>query len=133
MKSFENVLPKLVIAPGFVLGFAFIYGLMIWSGVLSVTNSRMLPNYDEFAGLAQYAKLWEMDRWYVALKNLGIFSVLYVGGSMLLGMLLAIFLDQKIRFEGVMSRCATWMPSCASKCAPRSSGSTWCRASPPCM
>ena len=24
MKSFENLLPKLVIAPGFVLGFAFI-------------------------------------------------------------------------------------------------------------
>jgi glucose/mannose transport system permease protein len=55
MKSFENVLPKLVIAPGFVLGFAFIYGLMIWNGVLSVTNSRMLPNYDEFVGLEQYA------------------------------------------------------------------------------
>jgi|GEM_PF-3086788 len=29
MKSFETVLPKLVIAPGFVLGFAFIYGFMI--------------------------------------------------------------------------------------------------------
>lgn len=74
MKSFENILPKLVIAPGFVLGFAFIYGFMIWNGVLSMTNSRMLPNYDEFVGLAQYGKLWEMDRWIVALKNLGIFS-----------------------------------------------------------
>ena len=100
MKSFENLLPKLVIAPGFVLGFAFIYGLMIWNGVLSLTGSRMLPNYDHFVGLAQYAQLWQMDRWYVALKNLGIFSVLYVGGSMALGMVLAIFLDQKIRAEG---------------------------------
>lgn len=100
MKTFENLLPKLVIAPGFVLGFAFIYGLMIWNGVLSVTGSRMLPNYDNFVGLAQYAQLWQMDRWYVALKNLGIFSVLYVGGSMAVGMVLAIFLDQKIRAEG---------------------------------
>jgi hypothetical protein len=74
MKTFENLLPKLVIAPGFVLGFAFIYGFMIWNGVLSVTGSRMLPNYDEFVGLEQYARLWEMDRWYIALKNLGIFS-----------------------------------------------------------
>ena len=102
MKSFENTLPKLVIAPGFVLGFAFIYGLMIWNGLLSVTNSRMLPNYDEFVGLEQYVRLWDMDRWYIALKNLGIFSILYVGGSMLLGMVLAIFLDQKIRGEGVL-------------------------------
>lgn len=100
MKSFENLLPKLVIAPGFVLGFAFIYGLMIWNGVLSVTGSRMLPNYDNFVGLGQYVQLWSMDRWYVALKNLGIFSVLYVGGSMAVGMVLAIFLDQKIRAEG---------------------------------
>ena len=100
MKPFENLLPKLVIAPGFVLGFAFIYGLMIWNGVLSMTGSRMLPNYENFVGLEQYAQLWTMDRWYVALKNLGIFSVLYVGGSMLVGMVLAIFLDQKIRAEG---------------------------------
>ena len=100
MKSFENLLPKLVIAPAFVLGFAFIYGLMIWNGVLSLTGSRMLPNYENFVGLDQYAALWEMDRWYVALKNLGIFSVLYVGGSMAVGMVLAIFLDQKIRAEG---------------------------------
>lgn len=100
MKSFENLLPKLVIAPGFVLGFAFIYGLMIWNGVLSMTGSRMLPNYENFVGLEQYVQLWSMDRWYVALKNLGIFSVLYVGGSMLVGMVLAIFLDQKIRAEG---------------------------------
>jgi glucose/mannose transport system permease protein len=102
MKSFEKLLPKLVIAPGFVLGFAFIYGFMIWNGVLSVTGSRMLPNYDAFVGLDQYVRLWGMDRWYIALKNLGIFSVLYVGGSMLIGMVLAIFLDQKVRAEGVL-------------------------------
>jgi glucose/mannose transport system permease protein len=102
MKSFETLLPKLVITPAFVLGFAFIYGLMIWNGVLSLTGSRMLPNYENFVGLDQYAALWEMDRWYVALKNLGIFSALYVGGSMAVGMVLAIFLDQKIRAEGLL-------------------------------
>ncbi len=100
--NLETWLPKLVIAPAFVLGFAFIYGFMVWNGVLSVTGSRMLPNYDEFVGLAQYQQLFEMDRWWVALKNLGIFSVLYVGGSMLIGMILAIFLDQKVRGEGVL-------------------------------
>lgn len=98
----EIWLPKLVIAPGFMLGFAFIYGFMVWNGILSVTGSRMLPNYEEFVGLAQYERLFEMDRWWVALKNLGIFSTLYVGGSMLLGMALAIFLDQKIRGEGFL-------------------------------
>lgn len=101
-RSIESWLPKAVIAPGFVLGFAFIYGLMIWNGILSVTGSRMLPNYDEFVGLEQYINLFDMDRWWVALKNLGIFSVLYVGGSIIIGLFLAILLDQKIRAEGII-------------------------------
>ncbi len=97
--SLEHHLPKLVLAPAFVLGLAFIYGFMIWNGALSVTASRMLPNY-EFVGLLQYERLWAMERWWVALKNLAIFGVLYVGLSMALGVFLAILLDQKVRGEG---------------------------------
>ena len=100
--TFEAWLPRVVVAPAFVLGFAFIYGLMIWNGVLSVTASRMLPNYDEFVGIEQYTKLWESDRWWVALKNLAIFSFLYVGGSIAIGLLLAVLLDQKVRAEGAI-------------------------------
>ena len=100
--TFEAWLPRIVVAPAFVLGFAFIYGLMVWNGVLSVTASRMLPNYDEFVGIEQYTKLWESDRWWVALKNLGIFSTLYVGGSIAIGLLLAVLLDQKVRAEGAI-------------------------------
>jgi glucose/mannose transport system permease protein len=97
--SFDHYLPKLVLAPAFVLGLAFIYGFMIWNGALSVTASRMLPNY-EFVGWLQYERLWAMERWWVALKNLAIFGVLYVGVSMALGVFLAILLDQKVRGEG---------------------------------
>jgi glucose/mannose transport system permease protein len=59
----------------------------------------MLPNY-EFVGLLQYERLWAMERWWVALKNLAIFGLLYVGVSMALGVFLAILLDQKVRGEG---------------------------------
>ncbi len=97
----QDWLPKLVVAPAFVLGFAFIYGLMIWNGILSFTSSRMLPSYN-FVGFEQYVTLFKMDRWWVAMKNLGIFAVGYVGGTMLLGGFLAILLDQKIRAEGFL-------------------------------
>jgi glucose/mannose transport system permease protein len=100
-RSFETLLPKLVVAPAFLLGLAFIYGFMVWNGVLSLTASRMLPRY-EFVGLEQYAALWEMDRWWVALTNLGIFGVLYVGGATVVGILLAILLDQRVRAEGAL-------------------------------
>jgi len=94
-------MPRLVLAPSFVLAFVFIYGLIAWNGVLSFSASRLLPNY-EFVGLAQYVTLFESERWMVALKNLGIFSVLFIGVGLGLGLLLAILLDQKIRAEGTL-------------------------------
>lgn len=94
-------LPKLVLAPSFVLAMLFIYGLMIWNGYLSVSASRLLPNY-EFVGLAQYELLFESERWMVALKNLWVFSALFIGFGMAIGLFLAILLDQKIRAEGFL-------------------------------
>jgi glucose/mannose transport system permease protein len=94
-------LPKLVVAPSFLLSLLFIYGLMVWNGYLSLSASRLLPNYD-FVGLAQYESLFENDRFRVALTNLGIFGVLFIGGAMAVGVLLAILLDQKVRGEGVL-------------------------------
>ncbi len=94
-------LPRLVVAPSFIVSLLFIYGLMAWNGYLSLSASRILPNY-EFVGVAQYLALWESDRFRVAMTNMGIFGVLFVGGAMLLGVLLAILLDQKVRAEGVL-------------------------------
>lgn len=94
-------LPKLVVAPSFLLSFLFIYGLIAWNGYLSVSASRLLPNY-EFVGFGQYADLFDNERWWVALKNLGIFGGLFIVGGMAIGMLLAILLDQKVRAEGLL-------------------------------
>ena len=94
-------LPKLVVAPSFVVSFLFIYGLMAWNGYLSVSASRLLPNY-EFVGLEQYEILFENERWWVALRNLAVFGGLFIGGGMAVGLLLAILLDQKIRVEGLL-------------------------------
>jgi glucose/mannose transport system permease protein len=94
-------IPKLVVAPSFLLAFLFIYGLIAWNGYLSVSASRLLPNY-EFAGLAQYVNLFHNERFHVALTNMALFGVLFIGGSLALGLLLAILLDQKIRAEGAL-------------------------------
>jgi len=94
-------LPKLVVAPSFLLALFFIYGLIAWNGYLSLSASRLLPNY-EFVGVEQYVNLFESERFRVALKNMAVFGVLFIGGAMALGLLLAILLDQKIRAEGVL-------------------------------
>jgi glucose/mannose transport system permease protein len=97
----ENLLPKIVLAPTFVAVLIFVYGFILWTAVLSFTKSRLLPKY-EFAGLYQYIKLFTNDRWWVASKNLLIFGSLFVLICIVLGLLLAILLDQRIRIEGAI-------------------------------
>jgi glucose/mannose transport system permease protein len=94
-------LPRLVVAPSFLLSLLFIYGLMAWNGYLSFSASRILPNYD-FVGLAQYQALFDNERFRVAMGNLAIFGVLFIGGAMAVGVVLAILLDQKVRGEGLL-------------------------------
>jgi glucose/mannose transport system permease protein len=52
--------------------------------------------------LVQYKKLFASDRWMVALKNLVIFGTLFIVLCIVVGLLLAILLDQRIRAEGFL-------------------------------
>ncbi|HCR96789.1 MULTISPECIES: carbohydrate ABC transporter permease [Halomonas] len=94
-------LPRLVLAPSVAISLFFVYGFMLWTFVLSLTSSRMLPSYD-FVGFGQYARLMANDRWWVASTNLMIFGVLFVAICLVIGAFLAILLDQKIRQEGAL-------------------------------
>ncbi|HMQ94123.1 MAG TPA: sugar ABC transporter permease [Amaricoccus sp.] len=78
----------------------FFYGSLVWTGVISMTSSKLLPVYN-FVGFDQYSRLWSTDRWIVSLVNMVIFGVLYVVVSMALGIFLAILLDRNVRGEGV--------------------------------
>jgi len=100
-RSMGDLLPKLVVAPTFLVTLIFIYGFMLWNAWLSFSSSRMLPKYD-WVGLAQYKKLFANDRWWVAAENLLIFGGLFIVICLALGLFLAIFLDQKIRAEGAI-------------------------------
>ncbi|WP_136067772.1 carbohydrate ABC transporter permease [Modicisalibacter radicis] len=99
--TLERVLPRLVVAPSFAVALFFVYGYMIWTFVLSLTGSRMLPQYD-FVGFEQYARLFANERWNVAATNLVIFGGLFIVICLILGLVLAILLDQRIRQEGVL-------------------------------
>lgn len=94
----EEAIPKIVVAPTFLIMIVFIYGFIIWNLILSFTNSKLLPLYT-FAGLKQYISLFNNTKWWVAMENLAIFSLLFIGICLVFGLLLAILIDQKIRFE----------------------------------
>lgn len=99
-KQFFN--PAVItLTPSIVVLTIAVYIFIGWSVLISFTNSKFAPNYD-FVGLAQYVRLWNSDRWNVAVVNLGLFSVAFMLASLIIGLLLAIFLDQKVRAEGTL-------------------------------
>ena len=97
----QKNLPKIVIAPSFAVILWFVYGFVLWTFYISLTKSKMLPRY-EFWGIEQYFRLWSNPRWFNAVENLIIFTVLFVGICLLIGIILSILLDQKIRAEGFL-------------------------------
>lgn len=97
----EDIIPKLVLAPTLAAIVVFVYGFILWTVWVSLTNSKILPKY-KLAGFAQYVILFTKEpRWWVAVKNLFVFSGLFIAICIVLGLVLAILLDQRIRIEGV--------------------------------
>ncbi|OSQ37982.1 carbohydrate ABC transporter permease [Thalassospira mesophila] len=101
MASLQRNLSKIVVAPSFAASLFFVYGFIIWTAWMAFSKSRMMPVYD-WAGLRQYERLWQMERWHVAIENLLIFGGLFIVICLFLGCLLAVLLDQRIRAEGVL-------------------------------
>jgi glucose/mannose transport system permease protein len=76
-------------------------GTVLWSLRVSLSSSRTFPQHD-FVGLAQYERLFDNERWLHALGNLAVYGVLFIVACMAIGFLLAVFIDQKVRGEGLL-------------------------------
>lgn len=71
-----------------------------WAALVSLTSSKMLANWN-FVGFQQYATLFSNPRWLTSLANMVIFGLTYIGSTLVVGFLLAIFLDQRVKGESV--------------------------------
>ena len=76
-------------------------GTVLWSLNTSFTNARTFPT-GTYVGWAQYARLFDNERWMVSLNNLALYGVLFIAACLVIGFLLAVFIDQKVRGEGVL-------------------------------
>lgn len=90
--SRDEMTARLVIAPTILVSFVFVYLFIAFTIYLSFTDSKILPVLD-WVGFENWSRLFRFDQWYVALKNMGIFFVLYIGISTALGLLLAVLID----------------------------------------
>lgn len=73
-------------------------GSVIWSIRISLSSSKLFPRND-WVGLDQFQRLFETDRWIVSLQHMGVLAVVYILGVLVLGTLMAIFIDQQVRAE----------------------------------
>jgi glucose/mannose transport system permease protein len=90
--------PYVALTPAALIA-AFMYvGTMVWTIWISFTSSKMLP-INNFVGFYQYQRLFADQRWQISASNLVIYVVLFIAGSLVLGLLLAIALDQRVRAE----------------------------------
>ncbi|MFY7867243.1 carbohydrate ABC transporter permease [Roseateles sp.] len=87
--------------PLLVLGALFFYGFLLWTGWLSLTRSGMMPSH-EFVGLQQYRRLLDDPRWLASLWNLLRFGLCFVVLPLLIGLGMAVLLDQRLRAEGLL-------------------------------
>ncbi|MFT3999786.1 MAG: sugar ABC transporter permease [Rhizobium sp.] len=92
--------PDITIAIFFAIVALFFYGSIAWTFYMSLTRSTLLPTY-QVVGFEQYVKLFTNDRWLVSCLNMVIFGVLYILGTLVFGMLLAIFADRQIQAESL--------------------------------
>lgn len=104
MSNFQlrpHLVARLVLVPTILLTAVGVYGSMLWTMQISLTSSGLLPT-GKFVGFDQYAKLFELDRWGVAYRNMFVLGGLYTVFCLGFGLLLAIAMDQGIRARNVL-------------------------------
>lgn len=93
--------PILFITPSIVAVGIFIYGFIGWTGFISLTKwNDVLPDYT-LVGFKNYQKLFANMRFQIDLHNTLVFTVIFVASCLLIGLLLAVLIDQRIKGEGI--------------------------------
>lgn len=88
-----------LILPSLVATAVFVYGFIGWTIRVSLSKwTGMLPDYT-FVGLRQYLALFQDRRFAIDVRNTAIFTVLFLIVCLVLGLFLAVLLDQKLKGE----------------------------------
>jgi glucose/mannose transport system permease protein len=97
----DRALSLLLISPSVLAIAVFVYGFIAFTGYSSLSKWDALTPDFTFVGLRNYAKLFTIDRFLSDLRNTVTFTVLFLAACLVIGLLLAVLLDQRIKGEGV--------------------------------
>ncbi len=99
--SWDRVSAVATLVPSLLLLGVFVYGFIAWTGYVSLTNwNSFIPTFS-FAGWQNYVNVFGTFRFQSDLRNIIVFTALFIIGCLVVGMALALLLDQRIRAEGL--------------------------------
>jgi len=96
-----NILPLAVIWIPLLINAAHVVGFTLWTTWLSFTTSDLLPEYT-LAGLRSYWAVTRTQNTQIAYTNLVLYGIGFVSLATIVGFVLAVLLDQRIRGENVL-------------------------------
>ncbi|MGG1573993.1 sugar ABC transporter permease [Fictibacillus sp. NRS-1165] len=100
-RNADQLMSIVFILPSILAIGVFVYGFIAWSGYVSLTNWNSLVPDLSFAGFKNYLFLFKDFRFQADLRNTLFFTVFFILAVLVMGLMLAVFLDQKIRGEGL--------------------------------
>jgi glucose/mannose transport system permease protein len=100
-RLFLKLSPHAALLPMAITAVVAYFGAALWTLRISMTGSRTFPS-GSYIGLAQYQRLFDNERWMLSLHNLAVYGLLFIVACVTIGFLLAVFIDQRVRGEGLL-------------------------------
>jgi glucose/mannose transport system permease protein len=94
----DDVLPPFILTPAMIASIVFVYvfiAITVWVSLSKWGTLRSDLNLREPFGFT-YQQMFSMPRWHADLRNVFIFTTLFLTGSISFGLVLAMLLDRKL-------------------------------------
>lgn len=103
MRRFKRWAPGLLlVSPSLVLLGVFVYGFLGWNAKVSVTDWKGQLQTDNFVGLYWYKQLFHDETFHNDVRNLAVFTGVFILGAVSVGLLLALLMDKGVRWENFL-------------------------------
>lgn len=99
--SKDRLWALLLVSPSILAIGIFVYGFIGWSARVSLSAWQGLRPDFTWVGFSNYVELFSDRRFLIDVRNTAIFTSLFLLACLVLGLLLALLLDQRIRGEGI--------------------------------
>ena len=97
----DKLIIRLIFITCCILVAYFVYYFIVWNIIVSMTDWVGLKQTNNFVGFENYLRMFDDPIFWTSLTNNLVFMLVFIPSSIVIGLFLAILLDQKIRKESV--------------------------------